>query len=611
MKFKLFNVQEEYLHDLYPILANNKEVLNGEDYLSLTLKLDLKILNKYRILAWIETEKIWKEFIVEEVDEDRDLGIVEIYAENSFYETIGDYIEDSRAINTDIVDALNKALAPTRWEKGQIDSFGKASCYMYRTNAKEKIQEIAINWKAELRTRIEIVGNRITHRYIDMLNKRGDFLGERFVTTDNLNKIKRNINTENLATALYGFGKGEELEGEEGDPTGGFGRRIDFSSINNGKMYVEDNEAKNLWGRLNRDGTKSHIFKKVEYDGVEEIEEVLKLTKEDLEIMKNPSVIYEGDIIGSVARLGDTVILIDETYEPQIRVTARVYELDNDLLVPGNSKPVLGNYVSRITDDWNKQDEYVDKFRGKSGIWDRADKFDKDGTLNSKFLTNLLNEFNEKANETGGHVFIEDGEGLITTDYPTVELSTMAVQIKGGLIRIAHQKLANGNWDWTTALDGKGITAAVVNTGVLRGGNVEFDLDNGTLHVMDGAFRLTNGNGTVVIDGQSNMFKIHTTIDLSLNAKNNPNFSYSVQHGLGFVPAFIGFQVDTPSNISGNTHLPAYGIGEDSEGNYVITSAIRATVDDQNIKIQYQRARLQNSPSSFKVRIFVYKEALI
>lgn len=160
------------------------------------------------------------------------------------------------------------------------------------------------------------------------------------------------------------------------------------------------------------------------------------------------------------------------------------------------------------------------------------------------------------------------------------------------------------------------ITTGVLNAGIIKtgsitsvNGKVSLNLDNGNLAVTGGAFTLTNSNGTVVIDGSSNMFKIHATIDLSLDAGSNLDYVYTYTHGLGYVPAFLGFQVDTPSSITGNVQLPALSIGGDGE--YLgFTSIIRATADSNSIKINFKRANA-TIRSDFKVRIFIYKEALI
>lgn len=169
----------------------------------------------------------------------------------------------------------------------------------------------------------------------------------------------------------------------------------------------------------------------------------------------------------------------------------------------------------------------------------------------------------------------------------------------------------NGNFNASV------ISTGVLNSNLLKTGNimsadnkVNIGLDNGNVNITGGALKLTNSNGTVVIDGKSNMFKIHATVDLSLNAGSNLDYVYSYTHGLGYVPAFLGFQVDTPSSVSGNVQLPAFSISGNDGVTLSFSSIIRATADSNSIKINFKRANA-NLLSTFKVRIFIYKEALI
>ncbi|WP_130806523.1 phage tail spike protein [Senegalia massiliensis] len=468
--FILFDREEKYLHEITPLKAINKEVLNGEDTLQISLNADVEVEKKYRIVTYIKKYDIWKEFIVEEIEEDRTEGTLEIYAESSFYELLGDYVEDKRATDTTANIALAKVLEPTRWEVGIVDDLGISTENFYHISSKEAVQKIAKAWKGEIQTRIEITGKKITHRYVDLFVQLGDFLGERFVTGENIEKIKRTVHSDPVCTALYGYGKGEEV----GD---GYGRRLDFADINNGKAYVEDNEARLKWGRPNEDGTKSHIFYKKDFDDIEDKQELKQATEEELERLSKPNITYEGEIIGASARLGDTVILIDETYKPELRLTARVYEIENDLLEEENSKPVLGNFIPDISDTMNKQEEYINNFRDKSGVWDRADIINQDGTINTQYLDGAIDVLKNKLNSTTSDWYTDDKGALIFEN----KTENSAMKLTGKGFMIADSKDVNGNWDFRTFGTGKGFVADEIITGLLKGGKVKFDLTNGTL----------------------------------------------------------------------------------------------------------------------------------
>ncbi len=490
----LFSRNEQYIATLRDVLsAKHTEELNGENVLEIET---LNEIEKNQRLIYKDKYGYWHEFIVRGVEEERaEAGIIRrVFAEHSFYETWGDYIEDKRPYDVTANIALENALLTTRWEVGIVDDLGLNSTNFYHISAKEAVQKVAETWQGELRYRIEVSGNRITGRYVDLLARRGYDLGKRFTYTKDLISITKTVHRDDVITALYGYGKGEEIVDEEGQPTGGYGRRIDFADINNGKAYVENLEAKEIWGRLNPDGTKAHVFGKVEFDDVEDPHELLELTKEKLKELSQPHITYEAKVIDLKAlgiehegvELGDWVGIVDKEFKPPLRLKARVIKIVRDLLEPENNDLVLGNLIPSVVDSWNKQEQYISNFRGKQGVWDRARIIEPDGTINAQFLNNLVDELNTRMNAQGGYVYIsEDGRGLITYDKPIDQNPTMAIQLLGGAFRIANSKLPNGEWNWRTFGDGNGFVADAFIGGLLKGGKVHFDLTNGTLLIGD------------------------------------------------------------------------------------------------------------------------------
>lgn len=513
---KLFDKNEKYIGNLqYVLEAKHLEEINGEDVLTLTT-LDNRVEKGFRIV-YRDKEGNWKEFIIKGIEEIKQPdGIIKsVYCESSFYETLGDYIEDKRPYNTTANIALERALEPTRWEVGIVDDLGINSVNFYHISAKEAVQKVAEAWKGEIKTRVEVSGNRIVKRYVDLLARRGNDTGKRFTYTKDIEEIKKIVHRDDVITALYGYGKGEKIE-----ETGGYGRRITFGDINGGKNYVENEEARLIWGRNNPDGTKSHIFGKVEFDDVEDPEELLRLTKEKLEELSKPLITYECKVIDLKAygfehegvELGDTVVVIDKDFEPELRLKARVISITKDLLEPENNEIILGNFIPSIIDDTVKDKEFINNFRGKQGVWDRSNVINQDGSINASLLNNLIQELNERMNSQGGYVYIsEDGKGLITYDKPIDQDPTMAIQILGGSFRIANSKLPNGEWNWRTFGNGDGFVADLINTGTLNAnliktgtikshnGNVSINLDDDNITIENGAIIIKDRNNQSII----------------------------------------------------------------------------------------------------------------
>lgn len=484
VKVLLFNRHEELQGTLKEItdVFKDTEEINGEDILEITT-LDQQVIEKGYRIVFEDHFGLWHEYIIRGIEDGRDDQGFErqLFCESSFYETLGDYIEDKRPSGA-ASSALEVALQPTRWEVGQVDDLGEAQTNFYHIFAKEAVQKVAETWKGELRTRIVVSGNKITGRFVDLFAKRGNDLGKRFTYTKDLESIIKTTHRDDVITALYGYGKGEEV----GD---GFGRRIDFKEINDGKAYVENDDARIIWGRNNPDGTRSHIFGKVDFDDIEDIEELKVATEEKLEGLSQPLVTYEARVVDLKAfgfehegvQLGDTVLVIDKEFQPEIRIKARVIKIVWDRLNPENTEITLGNFITDLMDDLKAQEDYINNFRGKEGIWDRSDIINADGSLNASYLNGVVDELNSQINADGGYVYItEDGEGLITYDKPADQNPTMAIQLKGGSFRIAANKKPDGSWNWRTFGTGNGFVADEIITGILKGGRVKFDLTNGT-----------------------------------------------------------------------------------------------------------------------------------
>lgn len=310
---------------------------------------------------------------------------------------------------------------------------------------------------------------------------------------------------------------------------------------------------------------------------------------------------YKNYIIAERVYLGDTI----RVYIPKLNTDIKVRAISKkyDVLAQKTKEIELSNYIDP-------------KPLSIKQIIDKLESIDSTDIILQKAKDNATDIINSGLKNS--YVVVRKNEILIM-DTKDINTSTKVWRWNNGGLGYSNTGYY-GIYGTAITSDGKivadFITTGVLNAGLIRtgtilskDGKVALNLDNGNLNVTGGAFTLTNGNGTVVIDGKSNMFKIHATIDLSLDAGSELDYVYSHTHSLGYVPAFLGFQVDTPSSISGNVQLPALSVGGSGDA-LGITSIIRATADNNFIKINFKRAST-NIRSSFKVRIFIYKEALI
>lgn len=503
MNFLLLDKNEKYINNLrVDITAERQREINTAGALLDTLSLvTTDTVEKGQRILYQDEMALWHEFIVREVRGYRAGGVQEqtVYCEASFYEMTGDYIEDKRPTDTSATAALMTALEPTRWQVGQVDNLGTNSTSFYQISCKEAMEKVAEVWGGEIRPRIVVTDNEITARYIDLKKAVGNALGKRFTYEKDISYITKTVGRADVITALYGYGKGEEV----GD---GYGRRIRFGDINGGKDYVENLYALAVWGRLQPDGSRAHVFGKVVYDQIEDPAELLALTTAKLAELSVPEINYTADVIDLKALgyehegvgIGDTVVVIDKEFAPELRLNARVLGLKENLL--SNTKVItIGNFLPLITDELSRQSNYIDSFRSRAGIWDRANSFDGDGNLPTSFLDGVMDVTRNHLVASQSGWYTDDNGNLV---FNAADGSS-SMMLTGGGFMLANTKLPSGEWDYRTFGTGDGFIADYIIAGTLLGGNVAWNLEDGTLLIGESVedYQLFYDGSTLHING--------------------------------------------------------------------------------------------------------------
>ena len=451
------------------------EKLNGLNVLEFTT-LDRDIKNKDRVVFQDELG-IWHEFIVESIDDTHE--DVFVYCEDSFYETRGDYIDDRRFVNANFSTVANAVMSHTRWNFKISGDLGKGTVNFYRTSVKSAVFEDMQNkFDFEIKTYVEITNSRISQRVIELRKQRGHDNGKRFTYDKDIDSISRTIDSTEFCTALYAYGKGEETE------NGGYGRRIDISKVNDGKKYVENLKAKEQFGKY-VNGKREHIFATYIFEDIDDRKKLLEQAKAKLKELSEFKVTYKCDVLvlnklledrqHEGIELGDTVAIIDK--DINIRIRARVVERKSYLNSTKPDEIVLGNFI----EDYATQQAKI-----KSDLKSISNTINEQGQAitdlkNFDYYASIVQELNDRINATGGYVYIsKDGQGLITYDKPIDKNPTKAIQLRGGAIRIANSKKSDGSWNWTTFGTGDGFTADKIIAGILQGGKVRWNLEDGT-----------------------------------------------------------------------------------------------------------------------------------
>ena len=476
--------------------AVHSDELNGED--SLTIITATQCLAKGNRVVWRDRWGVWHEHIVNEVTDIHSDGKLyfSAYCENSLAELMLDYVDDKRPQNVSATVALQRALSTSRWEVGKVDITTRASASFYHISAHEALTEIVKEWGGEVSATIIVSGSTIVERRVNLQARRGDVTGKRFVWEKDIETIQRKVSSDDVYTALYGYGKGLAATDEGGNATGGYSRKLTFGSINGGLDYVADEAAKAKWGLPDGKGGIKHAFGKVEFSDCEDAAELKRLTQEALEERSKPRVSYTAKVLDLAdagfdfedARTGDTVAVVDKGLGE--RLEGRVLKVERHLLADEATVITLGNLTRSITSVIAGQLQDMTWVKDHAGSWNDA------ATLAPGYMDGVVDALNTVLNATGGYTYYEPGEGITTYDKPKDKNPTMAIQIKGGGFRIANSKRSNGDWDWRTFGTGDGFTADVITAGTIRGGSSHWNLSTGDLLFKQGTISSADGKST-------------------------------------------------------------------------------------------------------------------
>lgn len=488
----------------YVIKAIRTRATDGTDTLDITT---IGEINKDERIAFKDSMGRWAEYLCQSTQTARAAGmpVTVAYCTGSIAELSRTYIEDKRNRNANAKACLAKALEGTRWTVGTVETgtiTGIANLAFYHCTVLEAVQKTADTYGLEVQTEVQPdpTGNRIGQRIIHLVEHRGSTnTTKRFEYGKDLTQIKRDIDAGDVITRLYGWGKGIEQTNDQGEPTGGYGRKISFADVNHGKPYVQDDQALANWGIPGPDGTRHHSEASVDFPDCEDPKELLNLTKAALKTRTTPVVSYTADVtaLGQAGYdpegtdVGDSVQIIDTSFATPLRLEGRILQIEEDLAGSlADTKITLGNIRQSYTQRMAAQQQALDKLVSNSGAWNSA----AGGT--GPYMKDLIDRINQIMNATGGYTYLKPGQGIYVYDKPEDQTPTQCIHIGGGYWRIADHKKPNGDWDFRALANGKGIFADTVFTGRLSdaAGLNYWDMDTGDFSL---SARSTIGGKTV------------------------------------------------------------------------------------------------------------------
>lgn len=490
MRYMIFDRWGNPLGDLpYAIKAIRTRATDGTDTLDITT---IGEINKDERIVFKDSMGRWAEYLCQSTQTARAAGmpVTVAYCTGSIAELSRTYIEDKRNRNANAKACLAKALEGTRWAVGTVETgtiTGTADLSFYHCTVLEAIQKTADTYGLEVQTEYQPdpTGNRIGRRIIHLVEHRGTAnTTKRFEYGKDLTQIKRDIDSGDVITRLYGWGKGIEQTNDQGEATGGYSHKISFADVNNGKPYIQDDNALANWGIVGADGTKHHSEASVDFPDCEDPKELLNLTKAALKTRTTPTVSYTADVtaLGQAGYdpegtdVGDSVQIIDTSFTTPLRLEGRILQIEEDLAGSlADTKITLGNIRQTYTQRLAAQQQALDKLVSNSGAWNSA----AGGT--GPYMKDLIDRINQIMNATGGYTYLKPGQGIYVYDKPEDQTPTQCIHIGGGYWRIAEHKKPNGDWDFRALANGKGVFADTIFTGRLSdaAGLNYWDMDTG------------------------------------------------------------------------------------------------------------------------------------
>ena len=470
-----------------------------------------------------------------------------------FDELKGKVVRDLRPQNKTPGYALGKALEGTGWTCiSHVANL--ASTNFYYISALDALYKVCSVWKVEFKPVIKFIDGKISAKEIHLYPRLGNDLGRVFSYGNNLVSVLAETNKDDLYTAFIGRGKGEEIVDEKGQATGGYGRKIKFTDIDfvaekdgvkvhspKGFDYIEIEEATKLYGYP--DGTPR--ITTIDFDDIEDKEELAKATFDyALENSRPKAQLRASGIEIEQVGLGEIVTIIADM---DIRFKTRVFKIKKNILSKTVVSFEFGDKIIKTTADRlksvkvEKNNETVQQIDYMEQVLRAIEStyYNEDGY---QYDLKADNEYNLPA-------------GIYSFDRPIDKNPTKVIYLGAGKLMIADSKKEDGSWKFTTAINGESVNADTIRTGILEGGRVFWNLNDGTFRIGESKEKFS-----MLWDGETLKLR-NVDIDLSNNyqigeinkqiEENTNNFNSSIVN-LDDKISGLSSSVDTKiSNVTG------------------------------------------------------------
>lgn len=480
------------------------EVIDGEHSLKVTTT---RALEKGQRLLACDHMGTWREYVVTGVDVEHQSGARPYgtyFATWSLQHDLSLCVVERMPGTTTPVTAavaLGAVLSGTaRWGVGTVTQTTTGGASMWRISAWEAMGILLETWGGELSTTITVDDEGVVSRSCNLYAALGNQTAtRRFDWSRDVAGIRRKVADAPVACRVMPLGKGEQAEG------GGYGRKIDITSVNGGVAWLQDDESAAVYRLPDGDGGWEYPTVIIENGDIEDPQALKDWALEVIEDYTRPKVTYSASVLQFAVAgldyqgvaLGDAVQIVDKGFSDEgLRLSGRVVKLVVNELDESDCKLTIGHVDEGFADNFAAMGKVSATVRAMNG-----------GTMSTAdYLSRLIDRLNGEINATGGYTYITEGQGLRTYDRavsdPLVGAeASKVVEIKGGSIRIADSKTAGGEWEWKTVFVSGHIAAELVTAANITAGYIGsaasgnyWNLDTGELQM---AATTTVGGQTV------------------------------------------------------------------------------------------------------------------
>lgn len=530
-----------------------RATINGEHALEVTTT---RKLGKGQRILMQDGRQIWHEYVVDGVDELHGAGRRPV----GTYMCVWSIQHDLQGVRVSVMpgvqtpvtagEALARLLGTTRrWTVGTVTNTSTGGASMYDTDAWSALSTLVKTWGGEVDTTIEVDQAGVVSRKVDLYAQQGDQEAKRrYDFGSDIKSVRRTMPDGPLYCRMTPRGKGEETEG------GGYGRKVTIESVNDGKDYLELSSMVPLAKLPDGTGGWEYPTLEVENGDCETPAELLAWARDVLEDTLIPKVGYDVDVLQAAREgidmhgvsLGDAVQVVDRHFgDDGLRVSARVVEMTVDELEDRDITIKLGHIYDGFTNLAAEISQVRDTVVSING-----------GTLSTAdYLDRLISRLNNEINASGGYTYITQGQGIRTYDREVSDPligaeATKVVEIKGGSIRIADSRTAQGEWDWKTVFVSGHVLSDLVTAAKLTAGYIGsatsgnyWDLDAGTL--------ITNGMTAKNIDASGSI--VSTSSDTRTDVAGG-DIRFYRKYGSGWLDAGVMSGASVKVDSNGNTY---------------------------------------------------------